>query len=234
MKAYKVAISMGMVVAALGLPGVVVSQPMPEQSGHQGTQHGQANQHMNQRPFEELAAGFDSAERDSWQKPEAVLDFIGDVQGKTVMDIGSGTGYFSFRLLAAGALVICADVDERFLGVIRDRMASEGVGDDRMQLRHVPFDSSTLQPAEVDVVLIVDTYHHIENRIDYFAEVRAGLKPGGKLVIVDFFKRDDPVGPPAAMKMAEDTVAAELIRAGYSTININRDLLPYQYIIEAY
>jgi SAM-dependent methyltransferase len=103
-----------------------------------------------------------------------------------------------------------------------------------MQLRHVPFDSSTLQPAEVDVVLIVDTYHHIENRIDYFAEVRAGLKPGGKLVIVDFFKRDDPVGPPAAMKMAEDTVAAELIRAGYSTININRDLLPYQYIIEAY
>lgn len=196
--------------------------------------HGQANRHMNQRPFTELAAGFEDPARDEWQKPDVVLGLIGDVQGKTVMDIGSGTGYFSFRLAAAGARVICADVDERFLGYIRERMGREGVDPSRMELRHVPFDSSTLRTSEADVVLIVDTYHHIENRLEYFAEVRAGLKSGGKLVVVDFFKRDDPVGPPASMKMAEDVVVGELLAAGYNHITVHRDQLPYQYVIEAY
>ncbi len=98
----------------------------------------------------------------------------------------------------------------------------------------MPYDSSTLEPREVDIALIVDTYHHIENRVEYFAEVRAGLKPGGKLVVVDFFKRDDPVGPPVAMKMAAETVVAELTRAGYSNVTVNRELLPYQYIVEAF
>lgn len=195
--------------------------------------HGHANAHMNQRPLEELAADFDSPERAAWQKPDEVIALMGDLGGKTVMDIGSGTGYFSFRLVAAGARVISADVDERFLGIIRDRMAREGLTSEQIELRHVPYDSSTLLPGEADIVLIVDTYHHIGNRTEYFAEVRAGLKPGGKLMVVDFFKRDDPVGPPVAMKMAEDTIVAELREAGYTSFTVNRDLLPYQYIIEA-
>lgn len=216
--------------ALLSLPVGVFGQSHDQAQGS----HGQANAHMNQQPLEDLAANFDSSERDAWQKPDQVLMLIGDLRGKTVMDIGSGTGYFSFRLAAAGAKVICADVDERFLGIIRERMERENLTNDQMELRHVPYDSSTLQPGEADVVLIVDTYHHIENRLEYFAEVRAGLKPGGKLVVVDFFKRDDPVGPPAAMKMAEDSIVAELKQAGYSNFTINRELLPYQYIVEAF
>jgi ubiquinone/menaquinone biosynthesis C-methylase UbiE len=211
----------------LGLPVLVCAQH------HEGGAAMHPNEHMNQQSLEDLAAGFDSAARDAWQKPDAVLAAIGDVRGRTVMDIGSGTGYFSFRLAAAGAHVICADVDERFLGLIRERMAREGLSADRMELRQVPYDSSLLAPSEADVVLIVDTYHHIENRVEYFAEVRAGLKPGGKLVVIDFFKRDDQQGPPVAMKMAEDVVVQELVQAGYTKIDIDRTLLPYQYLIEA-
>ena len=194
---------------------------------------GEANHHMHQRPFEELAARFESPERDAWQKPDEVLDLIGDLGGKVVMDIGSGTGYFSFRLAQAGARVICADVDQRFLDHIRHRMSQEGIEAEQMELRLVPYGSANLQQREVDVVLIVNTYHHIEDRAEYFADVRAGLKPGGKLVVVDFFKREDPVGPPPRMKLAEDAVAAELVRSGFSQIAINRELLPYQYVIQA-
>ncbi len=192
-----------------------------------------ANHVMNQRPFEDLVAGFEDPARDVWQKPADVLAFLGDVQGKTVMDIGSGSGYFSFRLLEAGAKVICADVDERFLRYIEERRAREAIPESRMETRLVPYDSSTLRPGEADLVLIVDTYHHIENRIAYFAEVRAGLKPGGKLVVVDFFKRDDPVGPGVAMKMSEDVVMAELREAGYTEFRLDVERLPYQYLIEA-
>lgn len=197
-------------------------------------EHGQANANMNQNSFEDLVSRFENKERDNWQKPAEVLALIGDVQGKTVMDIGSGTGYFSFRLLEAGARVICADVDDRFLGYIGERMKREQVSGDRMELRKVPYDSSLLKRSEADVVLIVDTYHHIENRLDYFTEVRQGLKPGGKLVLIDFKKIDLPEGPPVSMKLSEDEVVAELVRAGYTNFSIDREMLPYQYIIQAY
>lgn len=224
------------------LTALILSLPLASsaQQEHQhsmpsaGHQHGGANTHMNQRPFEDLVATFEEPGRDEWQKPAEVLAMLGDLRGKTVMDIGSGTGYFSFRLADAGARVICADVDERFLGYIREEKQRRNISDERMELRHVPYDSSTLKTAEADIVLIVDAYHHIQDRVDYFSEVRRGLKPGGKLVVIDFVKREVPPGPPVAMKLAEDEVAAELVRAGFSGLTINRDLLPYQYIVEAY
>lgn len=188
---------------------------------------------MNRTSFEELVAGFESPERDAWQKPDDVIAALGDLTGKTVMDIGSGTGYFSFRLLDAGANVICADIDERFIDYIASKKARLQISDDRMELRHVPYDSSLLQPGEVDMVLLVDTYHHILNRETYFAEVRAGLRPGGQLVIVDFFKRELPVGPPVDMKLDRDTIVEELRAAGFEQFEINDELLPWQYIITA-
>lgn len=219
---------------AVPVTGLGQHEHQRPEPGHQADKHGHANAHMNRQSFADLAAAFESESRDAWQKPEEVLAHIGDVRGKTVMDIGSGTGYFSFRLVQAGANVICADVDERFLSYIEERMTREKIAKHRMELRKVPYDSSTLQPGEVDVVLIVDTYHHIENRVDYFNEVRAGLKPGGKLVVVDFEKRDLPIGPPVNMKLAEHEVLAELTRAGFSQFKLDRNLLPYQYIIEAW
>lgn len=202
-----------------------------EHGGH--AEHHDANAHMNQASFESLVASFDSAERAEWQRPDEVIAALGDLAGKTVMDIGSGTGYFSFRLVAAGADVICADVDERFLGHIAARKAALELTDEQMELRQVPYDSSLLGEAEADIVIIVDTYHHIQNREDYFAEVLAGLKLGGRLVVVDFFKRDQPVGPPTEMKLDSETIVEELRRAGFQEFEVDQDLLPYQYIIFA-
>ena len=200
---------------------------------HEHHHHGEdANHHMNQRPFEELVAHFEDPARDEWQQPEAVMELFGDLTGKTVMDIGSGTGYFSFRMARAGARVICADVDQRFLDYIIQKRDSIGSwARDRITTRHVPFDSARLKSGEADLVLIVDTYHHIEDRIAYFREVRQGLKPDGKLVVIDFFKEESPVGPPVDMKMAEETVMGELHQAGFAHVAVDVETLPYQYII---
>jgi ubiquinone/menaquinone biosynthesis C-methylase UbiE len=212
---------------------LLLSHGLYAQESHHNNQ-GQANAHMNQQSFSDLANSFESGERDEWQKPDEVIATLGDLHGKSVMDIGSGTGYFSFRLLKAGAKVICADVDQRFLDHISKRKDEMHISDTEMELRKVPFDSSLLKPSEVDVVLIVDTYHHIENRIAYFSEVKTGLKPGGKLVVVDFKKEDSPVGPPKKMKMSAMTIVKELKEAGFTTVETNQDLLPHQYIINAY
>lgn len=207
-----------------------VEEDHAENHGHH---HGHANEHMNKRPFEELVANFESPERAEWQKPDSVIAFLGDLEGKTVMDIGSGTGYFSFRMAEAGANVICADVDERFLNYIAERRAEKGLTEAQVETRKVPYDSSKLQENEADMVLIVNTYHHIGDREDYFAEVKRGLKPGGRLVVIDFRKEETPVGPPVEMKIAEEKVMDELREAGFTDMQVNNDLLPYQYIITA-
>lgn len=200
---------------------------------HEHHHHGHdANHHMNQRPFGDLVAHFEDPSRDEWQQPDAVMARLGDLSGKTVMDIGSGTGYFSFRMARAGANVICADVDQRFLDYIIQKRDSIGSwAGDRISTRLVPFDSADLQPGEADLVLIVDTYHHIEDRVAYFRAVRQGLKPDGKLVVIDFFKEESPVGPPVDMKMAEETVMGELHEAGFAHVAVDVETLPYQYII---
>ena len=82
----------------------------------------------------------------------------------------------------------------------------------------------------MDMVFIANTYHHIENRPDYFAKVKKGLKEKGELVIVDFFDADIPVGP-KHHKISIDVVLSELKKAGYSDFRVEVNLLPYQYII---
>jgi ubiquinone/menaquinone biosynthesis C-methylase UbiE len=83
----------------------------------------------------------------------------------------------------------------------------------------------------VDVVFLCNTYHHIDNRGDYFRKVSKGLKAGGRVVIVDFYKKELPIGPPPAHKMSQENVKKEFKQAGYKLIR-SHDLLPYQYFLE--
>ncbi|MBT8179445.1 MAG: methyltransferase domain-containing protein [Eudoraea sp.] len=202
----------------------------------QGQQHkkehapGTANEYMHQSSVEELAERFESPERDAYQKPEKVLAFLGDISGKKIMDIGAGSGYFSVKLAKKGALVIAADVNEEFQAVIKERIEKEQL--ENLTTRKIPYDSPGLEDKEVDMVLVVNTYHHIENRPDYFAIVKKGLKNKGKLVIIDFFDADIPVGP-RHQKISIDTVISELKKAGYTHFQVEVNLLPYQYIISS-
>mgnify|MGYP006266490569 CR=1 FL=1 len=190
-----------------------------------------SNQHMNKRPFAELVAGLESEDRAQWQKPDLVLEQLGDLTGKTVLDIGAGTGYFSFPLAERGAQVIAADVDDRFLEYISDKKRKRGV--DNLTTRKVPYDSPGLSPQEVDAAIIINTYHHINERIAYFAQVKQGLKPGGQLLVVDYKKEDTPHGPPMNHRMSAETVERELKEAGFQQIRIDPTTLTYQYMVLA-
>lgn len=190
-----------------------------------------ANEYMHQRPVDELVKNFESDERDAYQKPEKVLEYLGNIDDKKIMDIGAGSGYFSVKLAAKGANVIAADVNEEFQEVIKKRIEEDELSN--IELRKIPYDSPNLENEEVDMALIVNTYHHIKNRSEYFAKVKAGTKETGELVVIDFFKSETPVGPPTHHKIGIDQVVAELKEAGYTKFEVNVDLLPYQYIIRA-
>ncbi|MGR9045513.1 MAG: class I SAM-dependent methyltransferase [Gammaproteobacteria bacterium] len=203
-----------------------------EQTLH-GPHHGQANAHMNTMDFERLVARFEAPDRDRWQKPAAVIESLGDLDGKTVVDIGSGTGYFSFRLAEAGAHVIAADVDPRFRDYIEQRKKELKLGDEALATRLIPYDSPQLAEQEADIVLLVDVYHHIEDRENYFRRVRTGIKPGGKLVVIDFKLIETSDGPPLSMRIPPEQVQRELKAAGFGSFRLDTGLLPWQYILTA-
>lgn len=195
--------------------------------------HGEANEHMHQKSFDELVKQFEDPQRDIWQKPDTVIKLLGDLKGKKIMDIGSGTGCFSFRLYDAGAHVICGDVDDEFLNYIRKKIKDKNADTNRISTRKLQFDDPLLQKEEVDRVIIVNTYHHIENRPAYFSKVLQGLKTDGKLIVIDFKKRELPEGPPVKMKLTEKEVENELKKAGFKTFQTDTATLPYQYLIIA-
>ena len=198
-----------------------------KQHSHSGNK---SNEYMHQKPVAELIKNFESPERDAYQQPEKVLTYLGEISGKKIMDIGAGSGYFSVKLAEKGAHVIAADVSDEFQEALKKRIEDNQLKN--IELRKIPFESPNLANEEVDMVLIVNTYHHIENRSEYFAKVKAGTKQTGELVLIDFFKTETPVGPPVDHKISIDKVVAELKEAGYSKFEINVDLLPYQYIIK--
>lgn len=204
--------------------------------GHHGKQHEMdstktANEYMHRSTTEDLIERFESPERDAYQKPDLVLEYLGNLKGKKIMDIGAGSGYFSVKLAEHGAKVIAADVSDEFQTALKQRIEDNNL--ENIELRKIPYDSPDLADNEVDMVLIVNTYHHIENRSDYFSKVKQGIKPDGELVIIDYFKKELPVGPPVNHKIDLETVKRELKEAGYTQLDVNVELLPYQFIVRA-
>jgi SAM-dependent methyltransferase len=84
-------------------------------------------------------------------------------------------------------------------------------------------------PQKADLVLLVDVYHHIENREKYFRNLEASLRQAGRLAVIDF-KLDSPKGPPKAARVAPEKVKAELKAAGYDLVE-EHAFLPYQYFL---
>jgi 2-polyprenyl-3-methyl-5-hydroxy-6-metoxy-1,4-benzoquinol methylase len=191
-----------------------------------------ANRFMHHTDFDTLVAHFEDPSRVQWQKPGEVIASLGSLRGKTVADIGTGTGYFAFPIATEAAKVIAIDIDQRFLDYIKQKKRTQKIGTN-IETRLTAPDSPGLKTREANVVLIVDTYHHIENRIEYFKKLKNDLQKGGMLVIVDFKKENTPPGPPVELRVAQEQVESELKAAGFNVISADQDLLPYQYIIKA-
>jgi 2-polyprenyl-3-methyl-5-hydroxy-6-metoxy-1,4-benzoquinol methylase len=99
---------------------------------------------------------------------------------QTVADIGVGTGYFAFPIALKAAKVIAIDIDQRFLDYINHKKQTQKSGGN-IETRLTTPDSPGLKGGEADLVLIVDTIHHIENRTEYLRKLKRGLRDGALL-----------------------------------------------------
>ena len=202
-----------------------------EHQGHEKPKAGEHADHMNHR-FDnaaDWAKNFDDPARDAWQMPGKVIAALKLKAGQAVADIGSGTGYFSVRLAKSNPSlkVYGADIEPSMVEYLRERAKKEGLSNITAVLAAA--DSPKL-PAPVDVVLIVDTYHHIPNRVSYFRNLAASLKPGGRVAIIDF-KPEASMGPPKEFRFAAEKIRAELTEAGFKQVGKHSFLLQQNFLI---
>jgi len=187
--------------------------------------------HTHQHTFrdaEKWAHVFDDPERDAWQKPHEVIQALALEPGAHIADLGAGTGYFAVRLanMLPKGRIYAVDIEPDMVRYLEARAKREGLRN-VVALKGEPDDPRL--PEKVDLILLVDVYHHIEDRAPYFRRLRASLRPGGRIAIVDF-RLDSPQGPPRAARVAPDVVIAEMKAAGYA-VAARHSFLPYQYFL---
>lgn len=197
---------------------------------HDGGHH-VGGQHGNPADLDGYVAKMESPDRDAWQKPDEVVQALGVKQGMVVCDIGAGPGYFSLRLARAvgdSGGVFSVDVEPRILAVLRDRIEKAGARNVTPVLA-LPGDP-LLPPASCDLILVINTYHHFPDGPAYLRRLARSLRPGGRVANIDFHKKDLPVGPPVAHKVAREDFLKQAEAAGLALAE-EKTFLPYQYFL---
>jgi predicted methyltransferase len=172
----------------------------------------------------------DDPARDDWQRPEQVIELLECGPGMTAVDLGAGTGYFVAALSKAvgpEGRVLALDTERSMVDALVERIEQEKLRNVTANL--VGPDEPALPLRSVDRVLIVNTWHHISERVRYAEKLLAALRPGGLLLIVDF-TIESPEGPPPQMRLTYDTVVQELEGAGFRAKALEESL-PYQYVV---
>ena len=180
-----------------------------------------------------LLSDYENPNRAIWQKPELVISQLGDLTGKTVVDIGAGTGYFAFRMASKAKKVVAIEIDPQminFMDSVKVRLP-KGL-QPRFESRLSKPDDPLLQPGEANAVTIVNTIGYIENRVGYLNNLRTGMATGGLLLIIDF-KKNLPVGPAEKFKIGLPELETELRQAGFEPVRDDNKSLDYQYILLA-
>jgi ubiquinone/menaquinone biosynthesis C-methylase UbiE len=177
---------------------------------------------------ERWAEVFDDPSRDAWQKPQQVIEALALKPDAAVADIGSGTGYFAVRLahIVPQGRVFAVDIEPDMVKYLADRAKRENL-DNVTAVAGAPDDARL--PGKVDLVLMVDTYHHIDQREAYFRRLSESLKPDARIAIIDFNAKS-AVGPAPRHRIASKRIVAEMAKAGYR-LQHEHHFLPNQYFL---
>jgi predicted methyltransferase len=179
----------------------------------------------------EGAAWLDRPEREKEEAPSKAIAALGLKKGDVVADIGAGSGYYTVRLAEAvgpTGRVVATDLQPGMLDILRARVARE-------QLRNVELvqgraDDPVLPAKTFDLLLMVDVYHELAAPQVFVRKLKETLKPGGRLVLIEFRREDPRVPIREEHKMSVAQVREELGADGFRLDRVI-DVLPWQHII---
>jgi len=175
-------------------------------------------------PVPEELQYLEEPDRGEWQMPERVIETLRLRESDVVADIGAGTGYFSRRFARQVAHIYAEDVDPEALSFLRrEALANVTVVPGKPE-------NPMLPPNSCNVVFICDVLHIVKKRSVFLNNVVPALKRGGKVVIIDFYRRELPVGPPLWASLSEQEVKEDFLKAAFR-LDKQLTFLPYQYFL---
>jgi len=177
------------------------------------------------------AEWLERTERDEEEAPDVALRVLNIPKGASVADIGAGSGYMTVRLAARvgpTGRVFANDVQPQMLDILARRLADKRIAN--VTMVQGTFDDPKLPPASVDLELMVDVYHELSQPQAMLRHLREALKPGGRLVLLEYRKEDPtiPIRPEHKMSVAEAKLEVEAEGFTLSTVD---ESLPRQHIL---
>lgn len=176
-----------------------------------------AARHAEQRKTSEPYTGdfsiFEYKDRDKKLQVQRVMDIVGITPGKTVADIGAGSGWFSVRAakrVTTSGLVYAVDINPRAISYIRERVVREGINNVHTILSKP--DDPGLPAQSIDAALLLKTYHEVADPVTLLKNLRQALRRGALLGIIDRNGNGENHG------IDRDTVIREASRAGFRLV----------------
>ncbi len=170
-------------------------------------------------------------DRDLWQMPGQIMDAMGIAEGSVAADLGAGSGWFSIRLarrVGPNGIVYAEDINRLMIEATDRRLAREGLRNVRTVLGSAS--DPRLPARSIDAVLIVDTYHEMEDPGPLLRNVARSLKPQGRVGVIDFRKDGLGPGPPMDERVDPDTIVRDAEAAGLRLVK-RETFLPYQFFL---
>ncbi len=170
-------------------------------------------------------------EREREEKPQLLIDALEIKPGQTIADLGAGSGYYSFRiapLVGPTGKVLAIDIEPAMLEASAQRASRERIAN--VATVRASVHDPNLAPGSVDLLFMVDVYHELEYPYEVMTKVRAALKPGGRVALIEYRAEDPQVAIKPVHKMSERQVRRELEAAGFRHVKTVRTL-PLQHLI---
>lgn len=205
---------------------VMMTMTAPHDHAHAGR-----DQHRNPDDLSAYIARMEEPSRDAWQKPSEVIKSLELKAGHTVCEIGAGPGYFTkllARAVGRDGTVFAVDVEPKILDALRDRLEKASLSNVTPVLGMA--NDPLLPMKSCDLIFIVDTFHHFSDGTAYLKRLIASLKPGGRIVNIDFHARELPVGPPPDHKISREGFLSHAKAAGLRLVS-EPTYLAYQYFL---
>ena len=168
--------------------------------------------------------------REAEEKPATLIENLGLEPGMTVADIGAGTGYFTFRLAeqVGQGQVLAVDIQPEMLEKLEAGEAQRGLTNVQPVLGAI--DDPKLPTGEVDLVLMVDAYHEFSHPKEMMDGIVKGLKPGGRVALVEYRGEDDTIDIKPLHKMTQAQAKKEMAAAGLKFVE-TLEVLPTQHLM---
>jgi SAM-dependent methyltransferase len=173
----------------------------------------------------------DREERDIEEAPDKALDALDLAVGATIADIGAGSGYVTVRMarrVGPSGRVYAEDIQPEMIELLKQRLARDKIANVVPVLG--TFDDPRLPAGTVDLALLVDVYHEFSDPVKMLAGLRAALKSGGRLVLLEYRKEDPTIPIRLEHKMTVAEAKIEVEAAGFTLAKVD-ERLPRQHIL---